>query len=116
MISFVEDNRSSKNENSIDIIRLEQANENVVDLVPLQETIESPDIDLEQLQHEIQTRKEFLDHLTTEFDQGNYQHVHALLNNTRRIKNIMSDIQEAKAKRKRARTWKDAKPWTMFLE
>ena len=81
---------------------MEQAtHENDIDLVPLQETIEndtvteSPDIDIRQLQHEIQTRKEFLDHLTIVFKRGDYQHVRALLDNTKRVKNIMSDIHEA---------------------
>ena len=69
-----------------------------------------------QLQHEIQTRKEFLDHLIIEFERKNYQHVQALLDNTKQISNIMSDIQEAKKRRKRTRTWKDSKQWTMFLE
>jgi len=126
-ISFVKDNhRESEqetNENSMDMFHLEQVtNENDIDSVHLQEPIdnatvsESPEIDVEQLQHEIQKRKEFLDHLTAEFEQKNYQHVQALLNNTKRINDIMGDIQEAREKRKRARTWKDSKPWTMFLQ
>ena len=122
-ISFVKDNhRESEqetNENSMDMFRLEQVtNENDIDSVHLQEPTvsESPEIDVEQLRHEIQTRKEFLDHLTAEFEQKNYQHVQALLDGTKRINDIMGDIQEAREKRKRARTWKDSKPWTMFLK
>ncbi|CAG8678356.1 734_t:CDS:1, partial [Paraglomus brasilianum] len=74
---FVKDNhRESEqetNENSMDMFCLEQVtNENDIDSVHLQEPIdnttvpESPEINVEQLQHEIQTRKEFLDHLTAE--------------------------------------------------
>ncbi|CAG8653409.1 8052_t:CDS:1, partial [Paraglomus brasilianum] len=92
-ISFVKDNhRESEqetNENSMDMFHLEQVtNENDIDSVHLQELIDnatvskSPKIDVEQLQHEIQMQKEFLDHLTAEFEQKNYQHVQALLNNT----------------------------------
>ena len=62
------------------------------------------------------TRSKREDHLTAEFEQKNYQHVQALLNSTKRINDIMGDIQEAREKRKRARTWKDSKPWTMFLK
>ena len=123
-ISFVKDNyREAEQENNMDMLRLEQVtNENDMDSVRLREPIEidtiseSPEIDIRQLQHEIQMRKEFLDHLTIEFERKNYQHVQALLDNTKQISNIMSDIQEAKKRRKRTRTWKDSKQWTMFLE
>jgi len=119
-ISFVKDNyREAEQENNMDMLRLEQVtNENDMDSVRLREPIEidtiseSPEIDI---RHEIQ-RKEFLDHLTIEFERKNYQHVQALLDNTKQISNIMSDIQEAKKRRKRTRTWKDSKQWTMFLE
>ena len=61
----------------------------------------------------------FTEHLKEEYEAHNYRHVKALLDGSKRVRNMMDDISHVQNKRVRNRIYKiykGSKPHTMFLK
>jgi hypothetical protein len=60
--------------------------------------------------------KRMADHLEQELSVNNLQHVSGVVNNMDRLFTMLDDIESARRKRRRDRTWRGSTPWTMFLQ
>src|SRR5207248_794269 len=70
----------------------------------------------EELWPQIQKLIHFTEHLKEEYEAHNYRHVKALLDGSKRVRNMMDDISHVQNKQVRNQTYKGSNPHTMFLQ
>ncbi|CAG8445736.1 7597_t:CDS:2 [Cetraspora pellucida] len=89
----------------VNIFDQHDTNENYGNIIKKHQILESKILALQRL----------VDHLNEERIANNLQHVEAVVNNLNRAFTILSDIEKAKNQRTRSTTWRESKPWTIFL-
>jgi hypothetical protein len=60
--------------------------------------------------------KRMAEHLEQELAVNNVEHVSRVVNNMGSVFTMLDDIESARRKRHRNRTWQGSTPWTMFLQ
>ena len=103
------------NSNS-NIINTENANTDISinDNVINNNIVNNNNDDNEELWPQIQKLTHFTAHLKEEYEAHNYQHVKALLDGSKRVRNMMDDISHVQNKRVRNRIYKGSNPRTMY--